>query len=165
MRFHIESIQWQLSAFRLTFGDSVVEAKRPAFCRSLFSAFSELNWTWTDGTEYSLLTRITNLGANPSRKIACSGKTLCEGNLHIPFIGQSRLEWTLGSDTLLMIPGCCQGKLVRPANQKRFAVWHQRITWGSWPQADGVWRPNLAPSLHPLIFGMILDAIMTNNDA
>jgi len=164
MCFHIAATQWHLNAFRLTVADAIVEAKSPAYSRTLISAFSERKWKWIDGTEYSLLTRAINRGANPSSKITSGGKTLGEASLHIPFRGPMRIEWKINDDALLVYPGCCRGKLLRATDRRRLAVWHQRLSLGSGPKVDGVWRSDLPGSLRPLLFGMILDAIISNND-
>jgi hypothetical protein len=107
-------------------------------------------WTWTNGREYSLLRRFSNPGATPMRQIVSEGKVLCQGN--ITFAGKSRVEWNLDNDILLCEPGWRTSRLVRHADQRRFAVWYFRQC-----VVEGVWRPHLLDEVAPLIFGMVLD--------
>jgi hypothetical protein len=160
MRFRITNKRWRVDAFRFEFGDAVIEAAHPALSRWLPRAFSsgnEFTWTWLDGTQYSLWWRVSNLGTKPTTTITSQGQILSSGNLETPFVGRTRMEWSLDGDRLVTRGG--SGRLTRTSDSKTLARWRQPLAFGR-IGVEGVMRPRLSNAIVPLIFGIILFEIL-----
>src|SRR5262245_48095340 len=152
MRFHIESVAWQFSSFHISFGGNVIQTTRPMISHWFVHGFSETCWTWIDGAEYSLLSRITNLGTQPVARIMSANEILCEAKSGTPFIGQQRLIWQSNADAFFFEPRCCGGKILREDARRRIALWWCRPSVGS-VHFEGIWRPELHTAIASQLFG------------
>jgi hypothetical protein len=160
MRFRITNKRWRVDSFRFELGDAVIEATHPRLSRWLPSALKSgdrFTWTWLDGTPYSLWSRVSNLGAQPTATISSEQRILASGNLVTPFVGGSSMEWSIAGDQLVTQRG--SRRLQRTCNGRTLARWRQPLAFGR-IGIEGVIRPHLSDEIVPLLVGIILFEIL-----
>ena len=168
MRFRIEQQTKmgcvnQNAPYRLYLLDTVLVVKRPVL-------YTRLDWTWRDGTEYSLtFPNLASVLGGRSWDLISGERTICSGQLVLPSLreGMFRVkrphqEWKFRGTVIISESRGCMTTQLRQRDGRRLALWHpRRFGWGAevW---QGVWRNSLPEGDVPVILGMILAQVHTH---
>jgi hypothetical protein len=167
MRFQIEQQTtfgfWNLNApYQLHLHDTVLIVRRPVL-------HARLDWTWPDGTEYSLIfPNLTSVLGGRLWHIVSGERTVCSGQLANPSLRKSLLrakvphqEWDFHGTLILSESKGWLTHQLRQRDGRRLALWRPR-RFGIGGRWRGVWRNSLPESDLPVIVGMILAQVHTH---
>jgi hypothetical protein len=170
MRFWIEQqTKWGFcrlnSPYRVHLPNTVLIVRRPVF-------HARLDWTWQDGTEYSLtFPNLASAWGERSWHIISKERTICSGQLVnyslLEVIGRAKLphqEWDFHGNVIVPESKKRLTKQLRQRDGRRLALWRSRRCGFGGEVWRGVWRNSLPESDVPIILGMVLAQVHTEYD-